>query len=470
MMTLQQTINDFWEKQAQPALMEYIRIPAKSTAYDRLWEVHGFLDQCCELGKNWILQCVPQASVEIIKEKGKTPCLLVDVPSTSPSCKESVVFYGHLDKQPEAGGWSEGLGPWTPVEKNGKLYGRGAADDGYSLFSMITAVYALKKQNLPHPRIIGIFETQEESGSNDLPYFLEKLKERFGQPKFFIILDNHCGDYDHVWLSTSVRGVISGTLRIQSMHYGVHSGTYSGMVPDPFAIAQGLINRLHDPMSGFVKITSCYTQIPPRRLEQLKKASDILGDLAWNHAPLLPGVSTKCTTNHEILIQETWKPALTITGLDGLPRIEDAGNVIQSSVALRVSMRLPPDIDFEAAEKDIAEALTKNIPYGCQVTWQYPENHPGWSAKGNSEEIENLFNLAAKKVFNNKAVFLGQGGSIPIINSFETLFPESGFILTGVLGPQSNAHAPDESLDIEYTKKLTAVIADAIHRCVGEKS
>ena len=333
---------------------------------------------------------------------------------------------------------------------------------------MITAVHALKALKLAHPRIIGIFETQEESGSNDLPYFLGKLKEKFGQPKFFIILDNHCGDYEHVWLSTSVRGVISGTLRVQSMHYGVHSGTYSGMVPDPFAVAQGLIARLHDPMSGFVRITSCYAQIPQRRVQQLKKASHILGDLVWNHAPLLPGVSTKCFTNHEILIQETWKPALTITGLDGLPRIEDAGNVIQSSVALRVSMRLPPDIDFESAEKDIAEALTKNIPYGCQVTWQYPENHPGWSAKGNSEEIENLFDDAAKEIFGKEAVFLGQGGSIPIINSFEELFPQSGFILTGVLGPQSNAHAPDESLDIEYTKKLTAVIADAIHRFAGK--
>lgn len=467
-MSLLQTVNLFWENEAQPVLMQYVQIPAKSTAYDRLWESHGYLDQCCELGKNWIVKNIPEATVEIIKEKGKTPCLLVDIPPSLCNREESIVFYGHLDKQPEAGGWSEGLGPWTPVLKNGKLYGRGVADDGYSLFSMISAVYALKKHKLSHPRIIGIFETQEESGSNDLPYFLSKLKEKFGQPKFFIILDNHCGDYEHVWLSTSVRGVISGTLRVQSMHYGVHSGTYSGMVPDPLAIAQGLVSRLHDPMSGFVKISSCYAQIPQRRVQQLKKASDILGDLVWNHAPLLPGVSTKCFTNHEILIQETWKPALTITGLDGLPKIEDAGNVIQSSVALRVSMRLPPDINFELAEKDIAEALTKNIPYGCLVTWQYPENHPGWSAKDNSEEIENLFDDAAKEIFGNEAVFLGQGGSIPIVNTFEELFPQSGFILTGVLGPQSNAHAPDESLDIEYTKKLTAVIASAIHRYAGK--
>lgn len=467
-MQLQEVINQFWESEAQPALMRYIRIPAKSTSYDRLWKEHGFLDECCELGQQWIKKVLPQAQTEIIREEGRTPCLLVEIPATAQNDSETVVFYGHLDKQPEAGGWREGLGPWTPVVENGKLYGRGAADDGYSLFSMITCVYGLKKLNLSHPRIVGIFETQEESGSNDLPYFLKKLKDRFGNPKFFIILDNHCGDYEHVWLSTSVRGVISGTLRVQSMHYGVHSGTYSGMVPDPFAIAQSLVARLHDPITGFVKISSCYADIPQRRIEQLKKAADVLGDLAWNHAPLLPGVQTKCTTNHEILVQETWKPALTITGMDGLPRIEDAGNVIQSSVAFRVSMRLPPDIDFAAAEKDIAYALTTNIPYGCQVTWQYPENHPGWAAKDNAKEVENQFNESALAVFGKEAVFLGQGGSIPIINTFEELFPDGAFVLTGVLGPQSNAHAPNESLDIEYTKKLTAVIADAIHLSCGE--
>lgn len=467
-MQLQKVINEFWESEAQPALMRYIRIPAKSTAYDRLWKEHGFLDECCELGQQWIKKVLPQAQTEIIREEGRTPCLLVEIPATAQNDSETVVFYGHLDKQPEAGGWREGLGPWTPVVENGKLYGRGAADDGYSLFSMITCVYGLKKLNLSHPRIVGIFETQEESGSNDLPYFLKKLKDRFRNPKFFIILDNHCGDYEHVWLSTSVRGVISGTLRVQSMHYGVHSGTYSGMVPDPFAIAQALVARLHDPITGFVKISSCYADIPQRRIEQLKKAADVLGDLAWNHAPLLPGVQTKCTTNHEILVQETWKPALTITGMDGLPKIEDAGNVIQSSVAFRVSMRLPPDIDFAAAEKDIAQALTTNIPYGCQVTWQYPENHPGWAAKDNAKEVENQFNESALAIFGKEAVFLGQGGSIPIINTFEELFPDGAFVLTGVLGPQSNAHAPNESLDIEYTKKLTAVIADAIHRSCGE--
>lgn len=467
-MQLQKVINEFWESEAQPALMRYIRIPAKSTAYDRLWKEHGFLDECCELGQQWIKKVLPQAQTEIIREEGRTPCLLVEIPATAQNDSETVVFYGHLDKQPEAGGWREGLGPWTPVVENGKLYGRGAADDGYSLFSMITCVYGLKKLNLSHPRIVGIFETQEESGSNDLPYFLKKLKDRFGNPKFFIILDNHCGDYEHVWLSTSVRGVISGTLRVQSMHYGVHSGTYSGMVPDPFAIAQALVARLHDPITGFVKIFSCYADIPQRRIEQLKKAADVLGDLAWNHAPLLPGVQTKCTTNHEILVQETWKPALTITGMDGLPKIEDAGNVIQSSVAFRVSMRLPPDIDFAAAEKDIAQALTTNIPYCCQVTWQYPENHPGWAAKDNAKEVENQFNESALAIFGKEAVFLGQGGSIPIINTFEELFPDGAFVLTGVLGPQSNAHAPNESLDIEYTKKLTAVIADAIHRSCGE--
>ncbi len=461
-MSLEKIIDQFWEQEAQPALMDFIRIPAKSTAFDSQWEKHGFLLQCCELGQRWISKVLPQAQTEIIKQEGKTPCLLVDIPSNAASNTESIVFYGHLDKQPEAGGWRKGLSAWSPVIENGKLFGRGAADDGYSLFSMITSVFALKKLNLTHPRIIGIFETQEESGSIDLPYYLEQLKDRLGEPKFFIVLDNHCGDYEHVWLSTSLRGVISGTLRVQSMHYGVHSGSYSGMVPDPFSVAQALINRLHDPVTGFVKIASCHTSIPARRVEQLKRASDVLGDLVWNHAPLLEGVQVKHCTNHEILIQQTWNPALTVIGVDGIPRIEDAGNVVQGAVAFRLSMRVPPNIDFKAAQQDIENALTTNIPYGCKVTWQYPENHPGWSAKEKSACIENLFNKASQEVFGKEAVFTGQGGSISIINTFEKLFPQSAFILTGVLGPQSNAHAPDESLDIEYTKKLTAVVAQVL--------
>lgn len=464
-MTIEQSVQTFWDKEALPALMDFIRIPAKSTAFDSHWQEHGYLLQACEKSKAWIESVLPQARCEILTQKDRTPCLFVDIAADGTTRDNTIAFYGHLDKQPEAGGWAKGLGPWEPVIRNGKLYGRGAADDGYSLFAMVTAIVALKREQVPHPRIVGIFETQEESGSTDLPEYLKLLKDDIGNPAAFIILDNHCGDYERLWLSTSLRGVISGTLRVQSMHYGVHSGSYSGMVPDPFSIAQALVERLHDPITGFVKVSECHADIPKRRIEQLKKASDVLGDLVWNHAPFVEGVQTKHISNHEIFLQQTWKPALTVIGVDGMPKIEDAGNVVQGSVALRLSMRVPPMIDFEKAAQAVENELLRDPPYGCKVSWRYQENHEGWCASSDSEEFETLFSDASKQVFGQEAVMMGQGGSISIINTFERLFPGTSLILTGVLGPQSNAHAPNESLDLDYVVRLTQSLCYVLPRC-----
>ena len=462
-MPLINTVEQLWNDTAMPALMDSVRIPAKSTAFDSHWEQNGYLFQACQLAQKWIQSVFPQAHTEILSEKGRTPCLFLDIASTSNELgNKTVVFYGHLDKQPEAGGWSDGLAPWMPVIRNGKLYGRGCADDGYSLFSMAVAVRALEKEGLPHPRIVGLFETQEESGSLDLPHYLDKLQQKIGQPLAFIVLDNHCGDYERVWLSASLRGTICGTLEVQSMSFGVHSGTYSGMVPDPFGIAQALVARLHDPVTGVVKIDSCYTPIPEKKIAELQKAAQVLGNKVWNHAPLLTGVNTKLKDNAEILIQETWKPALTVIGISGLPDIANAGNVVPGKIALRLSMRIPPHIDVEKAARDIETALTTDVPFGCISSWSHVEALPGWASRKEDSFIERSFNTASLKYFGTEAAITGQGGSISIISEFEKFFPAAEMILTGVLGPESNAHAPDESLDLEYTKKLTAVVAEVI--------
>ena len=454
-------ISDFWDKNALPSLMDFIRIPAKSTAFDPDWEEHGLLRQTCEHVSNWIQKNIPDAQCEILQEKGKTPCLFVEILSKNENMNDTTVaFYGHFDRQPEASGWFDGLGPWEPAIRNGKLYGRGASDDGYSVYMMISAIMALRHHNIDHPRCVGIFETQEESGSKDLPYYLKTLKNRFKNPTSLFVLDSHCGDYDRVWLSASLRGVLSGVLTVNTLDYGVHSGTYSGMVPDAFGIAQSLVARLHDPVTGEIKIDACHTTIPEIRRQQLIEASYVLGDLVWNHSPLLAGVTTKKTDNADIMLNMTWKPALTVIGMEGLPTIANASNVVTKGVKLALSMRIPPNIDTNKATQVIEKILTSDVPYGAHVQWSDVNVLPGWAMTAENPQNEQLIDQASQKVFGKKAVFTGQGGSISFIGDFEATFPETTIVLTGVLGPESNAHAPNESMDIEYTKQLTEVVSE----------
>ena len=453
-------ISEFWDKKALPSLMDFIRIPALSTAFDAEWKKHGYLYQTCEHVAAWIQKQIPDAKCEIIQDGERTPCLFVEILSKNVEKNDTTVaFYGHFDRQPEASGWGEGLGPWNPVIRNGKLYGRGTSDDGYSVYMMIAAIAALREKQIDHPRCIGIFETQEESGSLDLPYYLQKLKDRFNNPTSLFVLDSHCGDYQRVWLSASLRGIMSGTLTVKTLDHGVHSGTYSGMVPDAFAIAQTLLTRLHDPITGEVKIDACHTQIPETRRQQLTYASEVLGDLVWNHSPLLEGVSTKLNKNDEILVNITWKPALTVIGVEGLPCIANAANVVTKEVKFALSMRLPPNINTKLAAQSVRETLLKNPPYGAHVDWTNVNVHPGWAMKSANVKNEELLDQASQIVFGQKAVFTGQGGSMSVIADFEKTFPNSTIVLTGILGPDSNAHAPNESLDIQYTKQLTEVIS-----------
>ena len=458
---MKQLISDFWDQEALPSLMDFIRIPAKSTAFDCEWKEHRFLHQTCKHVATWIKKHIPDARCEILQENDRTPCLFVAVLSKKESLNDTTVaFYGHFDRQPEASGWDEGLGPWEPVIRNGKLYGRGASDDGYSVYMMISAITTLRQQGIEHPRCVGIFETQEESGSKDLPYYLDLLKDRFQNPTSLFVLDSHCGDYERVWLSSSLRGILGGTLTVKAMEYGVHSGTYSGMVPDAFSIAQALIARVHDPITGEIKLDAFKTEIPEIRRQQLIEASEVLGDLVWNHSPLLSGVTTKKNKNSDVILNMTWQPALTIIGMEGLPSIANAANVVTKEVKFALSMRIPPNINIEKAAEVLEETLKKDPPFGVHVEWDNVSVHPGWAMTAENPKNEELINQASLKVFNKKAIFTGQGGSISFIGDFESTFPNTTIVLTGVLGPNSNAHAPNESLDIQYTKDLTEVISE----------
>src|SRR4051812_4445609 len=237
-------IEQFWDDAIVPALVEYIRIPAKSPHFDKAWEKNVHIESAVQLADKWCRQhAVPGMKQEIVRLPGRTPVLFLEIPGKA---KGNILMYGHLDKQPEMTGWRDGLGPWTPVIENGRLYGRGGADDGYAVFCALAAMRALQQEKRPHARVAMLIECCEESGSYDLPAYLEALAPRIGTPELVVGLDSGCGNYDQLWGTTSLRGLVNGVLTIEVLTEGVHSGDASGVVAESARIARQLLERLDD--------------------------------------------------------------------------------------------------------------------------------------------------------------------------------------------------------------------------------
>ena len=255
-------VESTWEESIVPALLEYVAIPAKSPAFDANWSAHGHLDRAVALAADWCRkQAVEGATVEVVQLDGRTPLLLVDVPGTAAG---TVVLYGHLDKQPEMTGWQVGLGPWEPVLRDGKLYGRGGADDGYAVFAALTAVRALQQQGAPHARCVLLIEASEESGSPDLPAYVDHLSDRIGSPDLVVCLDSGCGDYERLWCTTSLRGMTIGTLHVDVLEEGVHSGDAGGIVPSTFRVLRSLLSRIEDESTGALTLPELQADVPQR--------------------------------------------------------------------------------------------------------------------------------------------------------------------------------------------------------------
>src|SRR5437899_9920095 len=183
-----------WEEDILPTLTRYIEIPAKSPAFDPEWAAHSHIARAVALIEDWSRRRpIEGLTVETVRLPGRTPLILLEVPGTS---AETVLLYGHCDKQPEMVGWSDGLGPWIPVRRGERLYGRGGQDDGYAVFCALTAIEAVQRSGAPHARCVVLIEACEESGSRDLPAYMEALAARLGEPDLVICLDSGCGNYD----------------------------------------------------------------------------------------------------------------------------------------------------------------------------------------------------------------------------------------------------------------------------------
>jgi acetylornithine deacetylase/succinyl-diaminopimelate desuccinylase-like protein len=449
-----------WDDSALPELIEYMRIPNRSPAFDPDWEKHGYMEQAVQQFGRWCgAQGLKGLEIEIVRLPGRTPLIYMDVPGAG---GDPILLYGHLDKQPEMSGWREGLGPWQPVLEGERLYGRGGADDGYATFCALIALRALQDQNIPHRRCVVLIEASEESGSPDLPAYIEALSSRIGTPGLVICLDSGCGNYDQLWCTTSLRGLVGGTLRVEVLGEGVHSGDAGGVVPSSFRVLRQLLDRIDDPETGAVLDPAFNVEIPDLRWRQAEHAAEELGEAMYRRFPFAGGTRPVTDDVCELILNRTWRPSLSITGIGGVPSPVDAGNVLRPYTEAKISLRLPPTCDAAAASKALQALLTRDPPCGAKVSFKPDWTAAGWHAPPMQPSLERTVDESSQQYFGRPAQHMGEGGTIPFMAMLGARFPKAQFLITGVLGPGANAHGPNEFLHVPYVKKLTACVAAVI--------
>ena len=462
-----------WDEEIVPALTEYIAIPAKSPMFDADWAANGHLEKVLTTAAAWVeSRKVAGLKLEVVRIPGRTPVIFFEVPATKAGSTDTILLYGHLDKQPEFSGWRSDLGPWTPKYENGLLYGRGGADDGYAVYASLTAIMALDAQGIPRPRCVGVIETCEESGSFDLPAYIDILKPRLGNVSLVVCLDSGAGNYEQLWLTTSLRGMVSGVLKVEVLTEGIHSGDASGCVPSSFRILRHVLDRLEDSKTGRLLPESFHCDIPGARLAQAQATAAILKDevykrMPWacgaDGGPVLPVTSDPV----EVLLNRTWRPTLSVVGADGFPELKNAGNVLRPYTVFKLSLRLPPLFDGNAAALELKTLLEDNAPYNAKVTFT-PDGRAGafgatgWNTPDLSPWLSQALNEASEAHFNAPVGYIGQGGTIPLMSMLQKGFPAAQMMVCGVLGPKSNAHGPNEFLHVPYGKRLTAAVAQVM--------
>lgn len=459
-------ISKFWDQNVIPALSEYIKIPCKSLDYDTNWQNNGYLDSAVKLVANWIkTQNIPNVKIETLSLKNYPPFLFVDVPGSSEKhSQETIVFYGHLDKMPESEGWREGLGPWQPVLKGNSLFGRGTVDDGYAAFLPFAAIKALREQNISYPRCVLILETSEESGSIGFEDYLAHIKNKIGDPKYIFVLDSGGEDADHLWCTTSLRGILDSKLKVEVLDRNVHSGTATGIAPSSFRILRELLSRIEDQKTGKILLSEFYVDIPQKRIEEAKALAKVKGDAFYKALPFIEGVRPTTEKIEELILNVFWRPGMEILGAMGLPTIDNASHAIRPYTEVKISIRVPPCCDIENAIAKLQQVLKTDIPYNAKVTFSSEKGVAGWNAPEMEGSFADLINSVSKKYFGSEVLYTGCGGGIGIVAILSNVFPEAKFLVMGAEVPDCGAHGPNEYLNIDTAKKLTACVAEMLMR------
>lgn len=456
---LSKYIDKQWDESVLPSLCDFIEIPALSPSFDSEWEENGYLDAAIETFVSWVRSLpLEKSSVSVHRLKDRSPVLLVTIDGESDG---EILFYSHLDKQPEATGWSEGKGPWKPVIEDGWLFGRGSVDDGYGGYAGVLSVLGLQEQDIPHPTCRFLIETGEESGSPDLEFYLDELKPQLGIPDLVIVLDTGGMDYDRLWVTQSLRGIVAGTLSVNVSSVGVHSGHGSGVMPSSFRLARQLLSRLEDEETGEILPEWLHLEISDDMKKTCSKIVDMKGD-EMKDFPLLDGVKKQVEDPLDIFITMNLKPSLSIIGADGIPPIESAGNVLRTNTDLKISLRTPPGIDATFVAEKVQKLLEENPPNGAHVTAKMTEVADGFLSPKLPDSVSLALEEACNEFYGNSFMDLYIGGTIPVMAMLQARYADSKFIITGAGGPGGNAHGPDEKLHIPTAKKVTKCMSSAV--------
>lgn len=453
-------VDPFWDGEILPTIQKYIEIPNQSPLFDPEWKKNGHMNAAVELVRSWVeRQAIPNCRIEVLEDGKRTPLVFIEVDGDN---NDTILLYGHLDKQPAMVGWEKGLDPWKPVMRDGKLYGRGGADDGYAVFAIVSAIRALKAQGGKHARLVAIIECCEESGSVDLPYYIKKYAKRIGKPSLIVCLDSGCGNYDQLWMTNSLRGSLVGNLTAEVLTEGVHSGDASGIVPSSVRILRMLLDRIEDAETGELKPKWAFVKVPKDRMKEIRTTAKIMGKDAWAKFPWAGSMKPVTKDPEQALINRTWKPTLSYTGQEGMPDLVQGGNVLRPKTSLKLSFRFPPTLDVNVAEEKLRKLFTAKPPYGANVTFEAEKGGSGWSAPETAPWLAKSIDSASRAFFGKASASFGEGGSIPFMGMLGERFPEAQFMITGVLGPHSNAHGPNEFLHIQTAKNITACVAHVI--------
>ncbi|MBI2703794.1 MAG: M20/M25/M40 family metallo-hydrolase [Actinobacteria bacterium] len=457
-------IDEVWDREIIPALCRYIRIPNVSPAFDPDWKARGHMDAAVTLVHEWCAsRPVDGFELERLDLGDRTPVLFGEVPATNATDGPAVLLYGHLDKQPEMTGWRDGLGPWTPVIDGDRLYGRGGADDGYASFAALTALQAVEAVGGQHRRCLVLIEASEESGSPDLPAHVDALADRIGEVDLVVCLDSGAATYDRLWVTTSLRGLVNLRVDVRVLTEGVHSGTAGGIVPSTMDVLRQLLDRVEDPRTGEVLVPVLNAEVPDERVEQARATAAELGDGAAADLPFAGTTRPLGADPVELLLNRTWRPSLEVVAAGGIPEIGKGGNVLRPSTALLLSFRLPPAVDRDEATDALVHALVDHPPFGAEVSVDVQASEAGWAAPATAPWLATAIDRASMAAFGTPARAMGEGGTIPFMAMLGRRFPGAQFVVTGVLGPQSNAHGPNEFLHVPYAKGVTLAVAQILH-------
>jgi acetylornithine deacetylase/succinyl-diaminopimelate desuccinylase-like protein len=445
------TIDAAWEERILPALSEYTRIQCLSPAFDPDWAERGAIMAAAELLRDWALDQDAGLITEIVQLPGRTPVLLVENGGSG----EPILMYGHLDKQPPLGDWRPGLAPFEPVRQGDLLYGRGTADDGYALFAAVTALLAAEGGR---GRVVILIEASEESGSPDLSAYVEHLQGRIGTPSLVICLDSGCLSYDRLWLTSSLRGNLVASVRVDVLTEGVHSGMAGGVVPSSFRILRRILSRIEDEATGEILLPELRgAGVPADLRAALTEAAREVSDGAL---PVVDGLRLSGSGEADRLVTRAWAAALEVTGMDGIPAVRDGGNVLRPFTTAKLSLRLPPDVDAQAAADALLSAIVTDE--GAHLTIDLEGVANGWVAPPLEADNAAALERVSQATFGRGVGFHGEGGTIPFLADLKRSFPGTQFVATGVLGPHSNAHGPNEFLHIPMAKAVTRAVAELL--------